>query len=276
MTGNLPALRRWGALLLALLLFGGCAGLPPTTSISLSEQDNARLLLQEALAAQEQCNCCLDVQVQARITSTFQSGTISGFLQAMRPSYLKFVGLNPLGQPLMILSSDGVNFRYVAVPEARSYEGLVTAEKFKKYAPQGFSPASAFAWLTGRLPGAGLQILSVARAAEGQGLWYEVAYPGEEIRRHILFSPEERTVLRHILVDRSGDILLDVLYEKYRDFATGAQAGCPLPGFISVHANSHNGVHMEFGFSDWLPDARFTEDDFVVRLPSGFAREVVQ
>lgn len=271
--GIVLALR--GGLLLLLLLSGGCATLPATRPLAELQQQQAVTLFRETMARQQECPCCLDAQVRLSLKSVMQNGTISGFVQAKSPSFLKFTGLNPLGQPMMFLATDGTFFRYVAVPEGKGYEGLVTAAAFKKYAPQGFDPAHGFYWLAGRLAPEKLRIFSVAQDPEGQGLWLELAYAvddfeGKPLRRHVLFDPARQVILRHLVADAEGRIMVDVWYDDYAKASEGGSDNCRLPGVIRIHSN-HNGALMELTLGDWLPDASFSAGDFRVDLPPGFA-----
>ena len=259
-----------------LFLANGCATLPATVSLDADLRRQASLDFLQLVAGQQACNCCLDVQVRASVKSLLQKGSLQGFLQAMSPSYLKFVGLNPLGQPLVILSTDGENFRYVVVPEAKSYDGPASARKFKDYAPQGFEPEHAFFWLTGRLAPGKIEIFDVAGDAEGQGLWFEFAYDQEKLRRHVLFDPKERVILRHIVVDEEDHTLMDVRYLEYQNKSVAEKNECRLPSLIKVHASTKNGAVMELAFSDWIEDASFIGPDFVVELPVGFQRVFIE
>ncbi|MFA6498626.1 MAG: hypothetical protein WC256_02620 [Desulfurivibrionaceae bacterium] len=271
--GIFSALLKGGVIF--LLLTGGCATLPGTRPLADLQQQQAEAQFLETMARQQDCPCCLDAQVRLSLKSVMQNGTISGFVQAKAPSFLKFTGLNPLGQPLLFLATDGTFFRYVAVPEAKGYEGLVTAAAFKKYAPQGFDPAHGFYWLAGRLAPERLRIFSVAQDSEGQGFWLELAYAvdvleGKALRRHVLFDPIQQVILRHLVADPDGRIMVDVRYDDYAKASEGGSDNCRLPGVISIHAN-HNGALMELTLGDWLPDASFNAGDFRVDLPSGFA-----
>lgn len=263
-----------GVIALSLLLTGGCATVPATRPLAEMQQQQAVALFRETMARQQDCPCCIDAQVRLSLKSLVQNGTISGFVQAKAPAYLKFTGLNPLGQPMMFLATDGTFFRYVAVPESKGYEGLVTAAAFKKYAPQGFDPAHGFYWLAGRLAPEKLRIFSVSEDPEGQGLWLELAYgadtsEGKPLRRHVLFDPAQQVILRHLVADPDGRIMVDVRYDDYTQASEGGSANCRMPGLITIHAN-HNGAIMELALGDWLLDASFNAGDFQVEMPSGF------
>ncbi len=277
--GFLWALSGW--LVVSLLLSGGCATLPTTRPLGELQQQQAVAVFRETMARQQECRCCLDAQVRVSVKSLVQNGTISGFIQAKAPSFFKFTGLNPLGQPLLFLATDGTFFRYVSVPEAKGYEGLVTAAAFKKYAPQGFDPAHGFYWFAGRLAPEKLRFFSVAQDPEGQGLWLELAYANDVaegkplLRRHVLFDPAQQVILRHLVADSDGRIMVDVRYDDYAKASEGGSDNCRLPGVIRIHANN-NGALMELTLGDWLPDASFSAGDFRVELPPGFALVPVQ
>lgn len=264
----------WGGLALFLLLGGGCATLPATRPLVELQQQQAEARFREAMARQEECPASLDAQVRLSLKSLLQKGTISGFVQAKAPSFLKFTGLNPLGQPMLLLATDGTFFRYVSVVEGKGYEGLVTAAAFEKYAPRGFAPAHAFYWLAGRLAPEEQRIFSVARDPEGQGFWLELAYAadaagGKPLRRHVLFDPAQQVIRRHLVADADDRILVDVRYDDYSPAFEGGSDNCRLPGLITIHAN-HNGALMELALGEWLPDPSFSAGDFRVELPPGF------
>ncbi len=261
------------ALALLLFLAGGCATLPERRLLSGLERQGASELFLEAVARQQGCGDSLDVQARLVVKSLLQNGSLAGFLQAMAPASLKFVGINPLGQPLLVLVTDGRSFRTLVVPEAKAYEGEVSAALFRKYAPEGFAPEQGFYWLTGRLPGQGLRVEGVSEDAEGAGQWFEVSYPGEPLRRHLLFDPAEAVIRRHLLVDADGAMVLDVRYDAYRH-AVGAE-GCALPGAITVTDRGKSGARMELTMSDWLP-AAFSAEDFLVSPPPGFERVIIK
>ncbi len=269
-----------GGLVVLLLFAAGCATLPATRPLAELQQQQAEALFRETIARQQECPCCFDAQVRLSLKSLMQNGTISGFVQAKAPSFLKFTGLNPLGQPMMFLATDGTFFKYVAVPEAKGYEGLVTAAAFKKYAPQGFDPAHGFFWLAGRLAPEKLRIFSVAEDPEGHGFWLELAYAddaseGGALRRHVLFDPAQQVIRRHLVADSDGRIMVDVRYDDYAQASEGGLDNCRLPGLVSIHANN-NGAVMDLTLGDWLPDASFSAGDFRVDLPPGFQLVPVQ
>ncbi len=258
--------------LMSLLLLAGCALLPPVEIISEQEREGVETAFLDLLEKQQHCNCCIDATAQVSFKSWLQSGSIEGYLQAMSPSYLKFVGVNPLGQPLMILASDGDWFQFVNVPEAKVYAGSVEAKAFSKYAPKGFEPDEIFYWLTGRFAPEAVAIDSVAKNEEGPGYWLEVTVDGAGFPKSlILFDAMERSVTRHILQNGKGKKLMDVQYGAYQLLSSQNGNECAMPGEITVSSNSQQGsIHILL--NDWLGGAAFSPSDFDVELPAGFER----
>ena len=262
--------------LVSLLLLAGCAVRPPVTGISEQERERVEKAFLEMLAEQQYCNCCIDATAQVSFKSWLQSGTIEGYLQAMSPSYLKFVGTNPLGQPLLILATDGDRFQYAIVPEAKLYTGNVRAKAFNKYAPEGFNPKNFFYWLTGRFSPQAVAIESVAKDKEGLGYWLQVATLGDEPSRSlVLFDAQDKLITRHILQNNRGENLMDVKYGAYQVVSPQTGNMCAVPGEITVSSSAHRGsIHILL--NDWLEGSAFSSSDFDVQVPAGFERIEVQ
>ena len=247
-----------------LWLLAGCATLPRTVALSGGEQERVTAAFEKMHARQEACHCCIDVAVTVTLKGLLHSGTVSGYLQAMSPAFLRFTGLNPLGQPLMILVSDGERFQYLAVDRGTGYTGNVEAATFVKYAPPGFLPHESFYWLSGRLHSGTVVVEELGRAVDSEGYWLTV-HAGEGHRR-LLFDPAIGVILRHQVLDADGDDIFDARYEDFRP--TGVN-GCLLPGRITVTTRQHRGT-LEVSLSDWLDDAALSEKDFSFSLPPGF------
>ena len=257
----------WG---MALLLFAGCATLSGGLPLSPEEEASVRAQAIEVLRMPEDgCGNCLDVQARVVLQSFWQSGTVDGYLVARSPGWFKFVGLTPLGQPLLLLATDGTRFRYIAVPEAKVYEGATQAAAFRKHAPAGFDPRRSFFWLTGRLaPDAGLG--EVSRDAGGGGYWLEVLGEDGSGRRLVLFDPMAQVISRALLFDDNDKLLLEVLYAAYRPAASSSGAACMMPGTVDVISKHRGGWQMTMVLSDWILGTACETTDFTVAAPPSF------
>ncbi|MBU0909404.1 MAG: hypothetical protein KKA54_18355 [Proteobacteria bacterium] len=260
----------WQGVILCLCLFclAGCATLPGREEISEREQERLIREFREVIARQQSCHCCIDAQATVSFSSIWQKGKLSGYLQAMAPSSLKFLAVNPLGQTMVIFVTDGDFFRYVPVFEAKQYEGKVTGTTYAKYAPAGFLPEHGFYWLIGRLYPGRITILDVTLDGQKQGYWFEISY-GNGTRSLVLFDEQQRVLLRHIVMNDKGEKIFNVLYDEY------TEAACPLPGKVTVTALVHNST-LEIRLADWLDVPSFSRDDFSYDAPPSFDRVMVQ
>jgi hypothetical protein len=188
----------------------------------------------------------------------------------MEPAFLKFVALNPFGQPMLMLVTDGRVFQLVSVPEAKLYEGGVEAQAFKKYGPAGARPEHAFFWLSGRLPPEEFRILRVARDEEAAGYWLDLVGEEPGLRHRIFFEPGEKALARHLVLDPRDKLLVDVRYEELAPTAETGSHFCRWPGRIVVETAEHRG-QLVISLNDWL-DAPLEQDDFRLELPAGYER----
>jgi hypothetical protein len=258
-----------------LLLLAGCAlRLPAGLPISQAEQDVVEAAFRQWQAEQPGCPSQLDAVASVTFRAWIQSGTLSGFVQAAEPSYLKFIALNPLGQPMLVLVTDGQWFRFISVAEAVTYEGPVQAEAFARYAPEGVNPEHAFVWLTGRLAPEIDRVIAITRDETAAAYWIDLA--GEErVRHRILFDPQLGVLHRHQVVDRRHNVLVDVRYHDFQDIAAGSEGIlCRWPAMITVETREHRG-RMIIALSDWL-FPQLGESDFQFETPSGYERIIVQ
>ena len=278
--------------LFASLLFTGCgAKLIQTIPASPQEELTVSVAFQDMLENQANCGCCLDAEADATISAANwlgeRSGTMTGFLQAMQPSYIKFVGVNPLGQPLFIFITDGITFQNLQVPKSKVYEGVVRSDAFNKYVPAWFEPEYGFYWLTGRIKPGSFEIVDIRRDKGENGFWLQLQYEGSTYRNMVLFDPQEPVILRHVLMDSQDKSHIDVQYADYlplidetentgnknveQNKNTGAGVFCRLPGSIRVVSHDKSGqINLEL--HSFLPDSAFSEEDFMIDIPSGFKR----
>lgn len=261
-----PSRKRWWLFVLGGLLWlaAGCTSHLRVSDVAGGERARVAAAFEQLRLRQDACHCCIDVAVTVTLKGLLHSGTVSGYLQAMSPAFLRFVGLNPLGQPLMILVSDGVRFQYLAVDRGKGYKGNVEARTFVKYAPAGFRPHESFYWLSGRLPEGAVTIEAIGKAVDLQGYWLTVRSDGVDHR--LLFDPEAGVIRRHQVLDGSGDDLFEAHYESFR---AAGENGCLLPGRITVTTRWHQGT-LIVELSDWLDDAVLSAEDFAFTLPAGF------
>lgn len=251
---------------LALLLgLAGCASLPARRVLKPAEESMGLTAFRQLAAVQKNCGRGADAEVTLSLDSLWKSGSLPGDLQLMAPGYLRFVGLNPLGQPLLIIATDGRSFSSILPAEMRGYEGKLTAPSIRRYVPEGWRPVAGYYWLIGRLQPGAAKVLEVAGAASGSDLWVKLTYDEGTGMELVRFDPDRLTVSRHQLLDERGKVVLDVEYGDY------AGSPCALPGLVTIRSGRRNGT-LQLKLQDWRTDQALAPPDFNLVFPPGFKR----
>lgn len=250
-----------------LFLLSGCVTMPNLHGISSAENKEVRSRFKKMVVAQRTCHYCLDGTAHVTLTNILYSGAISGYLQAMSPSYLKFVGVNPLGQPLAVFTTNGQQFRYVSTEDTTVYNGEVNSETFSKYTPEGFVPALSYYWLIGRLQPGPVQLTRVSRD-ETRGYWVELLYENGR-KALLLFDPDTLQIQRHIVLNGNGERILNILYEQY------GEGECEVPRQITVTSLTLDSS-MEIHLGDLLEDVSLSLQDFDYSPPPTFKEVLVE
>jgi len=249
----------------ALLALTGCAYRPTRLALNGEETAAGREAFRKLVGGQGICARAVDAEATVTLDLPWQSGTIGGYLQLMAPGYLKFIGVNPLGQPLLLLGSDGTDCRYVLPAARKLYEGRLAEAAASRYLPAGFDPTRSYYWLIGRLRPGQVRIGEVSGDPDGAGVWVKFRYEGEEHAELALIDPRRLCLLRHLLLAEDGRTVLEVSYDS---FTPGA---CPLPGQVIIHGDNRFG-RLVLRLGNWLPADTLTGADFAVTAPSDFVR----
>lgn len=253
------------AFCLTALVVAGCASRPARLPLVEGEAAGARAAFRQLVGGQAVCARAVDAEATVTIDSPWQAGSMEGYLQLMAPGFLKFVGITPLGQPLVILAADGVTGRYVLPAERKLYESPLGSAAVNRYLPAGLDPARSYYWLIGRLRPGQVRIREVSGDPAGAGVWVEFDYEGETRRELVLFDPRRLVVHRHLLLDDRGEVAFEVAYDSY-------PAGeCPLPGLVTIRGDRRYG-RLLVRLGNWLPAETLTRDDFQISVPADFTR----
>jgi outer membrane lipoprotein-sorting protein len=223
------------------------------------------------------CGCCLDAEIDAALSVSGwfndHTGKLTGYLQAMEPSYIKFIAINPLGQPLFILVTNGNIFKSFNVFEEKIYLGSVDSKAYKKFAPQGFDPEFSYYWLTGRLQPGEWQPRAVMRDREQDAFWLQINHAESSTDSMVLFDPEDMVLLRHVLRDARGEHLVDITYKDHLSLP-GKDGKCsgPRPAAMpsSLVSSKAGAEKVEIKLHSLVGDANFSAADFQLEIPDNF------
>jgi hypothetical protein len=252
-----------------LLTLSGCAYRPSRPPLAEPAATEAREAFRRMAAGQSICARGVDAEVTVTIAAPWQSGSMDGYLQLMAPGFLKFVGVNPLGQPLVLAATDGENCRYVLPSERKVYEGALAGADLRRFLPEGLDPGRSYYWLIGRLRPGVLKIQELAGDPDGKGVWVRFLYEGESRGELALLDPLRLTLHRHLLLDAQERVAFEVEYDAY------PAGDCPLPGLVTIRGDSRYG-RLVLRLGNWLPADTLTSDNFKISAPADFTRITIK
>lgn len=224
------------------------------------------------LQDQRKCPAAIDTDISVTVDNALWSGTVSGYLRAMSPGYLRFEGVNPLGLTEVLFAVDGKNFTYLSVRNQEVYLGPLKAEKIARVAPQGLAISMNYYWLLGRIPPGSLGITGVGLDANDEGNWLDVHYPTTDEYAMILFDPRRHLVKRHLMLNDSEAVAVDFSYEY--PAAVSLADPCQLPDTITIKKKGNGLIKLDF--TKRYPTPAQDSAPFSIIPPDEYKRIVVQ
>lgn len=256
----------WIFSLLAALVACGCAARGPAALGEEEQREAFRRFESFVLRSR----ACQDLEADAIVTfrSWFRDGAIAGILQARRPASLKFVGTNPLGQPLVVLALHNASFRYLELPEKAAWEGLTTAAAFREKTPPGVAAGALVSWLTGWPDVLPEQPVAVGQDPAG-ALWLDYRRAADAMTERFLYDPSRDVLLARELVDAEGVPLFTARYAAHQ----GGE--CRPPGRVFLEPLSGGGS-LEIVLKNATANTGIPADEFQVFVPPSFERVKVE
>lgn len=263
------------ACLVLLVWAAGCASLPGSRSISEGESKRVGDSFAKMVERSKECSCCVDSGVALSWDSPFVSGNLDGYLQAREPSYVRFVAVNPLGQPWIIFVTDGRSFSYVPVSEGKVFEGDVLANSYAKMALNGLDPQNLFYFLTGRIGPGEMRVVDIARHENLPMYWLKYVREGDPagMKHHALYDPKRQRLKEYVLEGDGGGVLAQARYVY--NWAEKDYPKCPFPTQVLLSFPGQHGA-AEIKFRETLADVTLAAADFELKTPEGFTRVPVQ
>lgn len=253
-------------LILLALFLHGCAGTPWTSPVAENETTLITQTFMEMQDRDASCSCCLDAKTTLSWDGPGEDRSVAGFLQLMLPTSLKFVVLNPLGQPLYALVSDGREFQSINTTLKQHMIGRISSLAARYQIPASLLSENWGYWLTGRLQEKSAIIEAIRRDGSGRGVWITMQYPREAAlaKSHFLIRPETRQLLARILVDHQGDTIATISYEGRSEH----EKCSPVTRTTITDLPYRSKLTIDFG--EILTDRSFSTTNFRLKVPVNY------
>ncbi len=253
-------------LILLTLFLHGCASKPWTSLVAEGETTLITQAFNEMQQRDASYSCCLDAKTTLSWDGPGEDRSIAGFLQLMLPTSLKFVVLNPLGQPLYALVSDGQEFQSVNTTMKQHMIGKISSLAARYQIPESLLSENWGYWLTGRLQEKGAMIEAIRRDGSGRGVWITMQSPGDTAlaKTHLLIRLETRQLLARVLVDHQGDTIATISYEGRSE-----HENCSPVSRTTITDLPYRSK-LTIDFADVLTDRTFTAANFRLKVPANY------
>jgi hypothetical protein len=257
----------WIILLLLSLLFNGCATKPWTSQVSEDETAFFTQTFEKMQQRDASCFSCLDAETTLFWDGPANDQSITGFLQLMLPASLKFGVINPLGQPLYALVSDGQEFQSINTSLKLHTIGTLSSLATQYEIPESLLSENWGYWLTGRLQEKGASIETIRRDGSGRGVWITVRYQNEKTLAgsHLLIQPETKQLLTRILVDTEGETIATISYD-----GRSGEDDCAPVSRVTISDLPYRSK-LSISFTKILTDCSFTAANFKLKVPRDYS-----
>lgn len=239
-----------------------------------SLQDSERLAVTKALndirEGETSRSNCVDADLNIFFTSHLKNRAVSGYVQIMQPSYLKFIVSNPLGQPLFAFTTDGSQFNQLDTSQQQFLDGDLQAFARIYDTPAFVYNRSWGKWLTARLPESEL-ITEIRFDSEERGSWVTIVDQNKintdnhqkTATEHLLIDSDNSRLLSRIFTTESGDIEAELTYSDW------SPENRWQPGKITIEGLDY-GSKIVLDFTD-VSDLEYCRTaDFQLRRPTGY------
>ena len=261
---------RFILVLVLLLILSGCASKIPS-SLPLAEREKPFILKQLQEFQDRRCAQSLDADVTMEWQMYGKTEKIPGLLQLQSPSFLRYSVVDPIGRQLLILVSDGSSFTLVDNRKAKALTGQVESNFWNKYIPGFIVPKDYISWLTGRLPADVFEVYEIRQDKESVEFVWLLTKWKNNTRHHILFSPKDNQVIRHIVESDDNEILLDVVYSDYDSNIPH----CTKPNLLKIEGAEITGT-LKMHFDEFFPENPISLNIFYLTLPEHFSVKIVE
>jgi len=258
----------------ALSLSSGCARKPWRQPVSTDQYGSTLELLAEMRQDEAERSNCIDGDVDIFFTSTVKNRAVSGYMQLMQPTSVKFVTSNPLGQPVVAFVSDGQTFQFVNTMDALFMDGSLASFARTYDIPTVAYSSDWGTWLTGRLPMAS-KVTEIREDEKKRGIWISMTSPATKtggtrsgaIGEHVLIDPTQRRIVERAFTSSNGSIEARINYDDLQPEIPGGAAR--QPGKITITGLDYSGrLILYFKDLQTVEDCR--PSDFRLTRPSRY------
>ncbi len=250
-----------------VLLVNGCTHKPWQDPLGEDEEKSLREEL--SVWQQRQCPQFINAELSVKWDSKLKNGSLTGYLQLLLPSATKVIAVNPLGQPLFALATEGQRFQAINVMKGIYRHGR-TAHFLERYnLPRETLQGNWAQWLSGNARFTDAELTETRYDAEKRGIWLTVIKQDarKKEKELLLYHPTLQKILSRIIIDQNGHMVISIDYDNW-----SKTTPCPLPQHVTVEGKSL-GTDIDIQLSDILTEESYPKEKFTLKMPPHYLRQ---
>ncbi len=254
-------------ILLAALIFSGCAGKPWTTALDGNRFDETSQLVDSLALDNQSCGQSLDGDLALFYADPLGKKALGGYLRFSMPGSYKFVVANPLGQTVLAIAGDQKSYQAINVPEKKYLAGSIQSFGLRHNIPPEILGGPWGEWLTARNQRPSNTIATIREDKKGRGVWISFRHSKSEPAgmSHLLLEPVSKFAISHILEDSEGRVVAEVTYGDWIH-----QGACRQPQEINI-----TGLDYGIDIRLKLSNIRLTSEakHYPLPIPPGYIQQ---
>ncbi len=251
-------------LLCWLLFLAGCSSTGKQWGEPLATDQQHRFIsdFTQMTRRDNACPATMITDLAITYTSPLTKRSINGFLQFSLPDNYKFVVTNPLGQIFWAVAGNRKQYQTINTAERLYHSGELQSLILKHQLPLFLTQNNWGEWLLARNRFSKEKIVDIRHDKDNRGIWFTVktsVLKGEY--EHLLIEPDLQVLLQRIIVDRSGEELATIIYDRTNTKIDKDQ--CIQPEHITITGLAYNSS-VEL----WLSAIEFQSEKKSYNLPA--------
>jgi len=257
------------SIILICLSFSGCARAPWTTPLDENQTENTVQFLQRINQKSSLCSDSIDGDISLSYQNIFDKKNVSGYFQLLSPTFIKLIVLNPLGQPVLAVTSDQHTFQLINTFKRKYIAGKIFSYGMIHNIPPALLTGNWQNWIRGKISIDIDSITTVRNDRENRGIWVTTTTEtnGGLQKTHLLIEQSASVLRSQIIESDKGELIAEITYDNW--VRTG---NCQQPRTIKVTGLEYD-TELTIQLSNVQP-ANLKKDDFRLKYPAGYLKQI--
>lgn len=246
-----------------MLLLTGCAQKPWGDPLNEEVSENVKTKIEQLKRIQEKCVKQWDADLKINYRTALDEKRFEGYILVKDPSSFKFIASNPLGQPVLAITSDGKNFQSVDILRNQYTHGSTRSFAVHNNIPLDFLSGQWGLRLAAKLDRETAREAMIYTDSDPKNFWY-VELEDSKVANSYLFDSTTLLMKQFLIHDKKGKILAAFSYQNYV-----ANGRCFQPQAITIDKLSF-GASIVLTFDGIQAVEQISPKDFHLTVPSHY------